>query len=73
VQRSIDGDVGQIETDDPVEGGERLGLQLVEHSRRDPLVASSAQRGVRHSMLQDRFDVNPRRARRQPNQQSPHT
>jgi hypothetical protein len=71
VQRSIDGDLGQIETDDPVESGERLGLQLVEHSRRDPLVASSAQRRVWHPMFQDRFDVDPWSTGCQPNQQSP--
>ena len=34
----------------------------VEHARRDPLVAAGPQRRVRHLVLEDRFDVDPRRA-----------
>ncbi len=43
-------------------------FERVEHARVDPLVASGSQRRVRHLMLEDRFDVDPRRAGHEPNQ-----
>jgi hypothetical protein len=60
VQRPVEAHLAQVEPDGPVEGGHRLGLELVEHPDGDPLVTSSPQRRVRHLAIQDRFDVDPR-------------
>jgi hypothetical protein len=59
VQGSIQRDVLQVETDDPVERGEFLTLEVVEHAGRDPLVAACSQRGVGHLVIEDGFDVDP--------------
>ena len=59
---AVDADLGQVEPNDAVECSHRFGLQPLEHTRCDPLVASGSQRRVRHPMLQDRFGVDPRAA-----------
>jgi hypothetical protein len=56
------GDLGQVETDDPIERGERFDTELVEHIGDDPLIPACSQCGVGDSMIEDRFDVDPRRA-----------
>ena len=61
----------EVEPDDPVERGERFGCGAVEHAGGDPLVAAGPQRGVGDPMLEDRFDVDPRRAGGQPDQDPP--
>jgi hypothetical protein len=71
VQGPVDRDVIQVEPDDPVERRERFGLERVEHPRLDPLVAASAQRRVGHLAIEDRLDVDPRRAGHQPDQDPP--
>jgi hypothetical protein len=58
--------VVEVEADDPVERGQRFGLEGLEHAGVDPLVATSAQGRVRHPVLEDRFDVGPRRAGHEP-------
>ena len=45
--------------------------ELVEHAGGDPLVAAGPQRGVGDPMFEDRFDVDPRRPGRQPDQDPP--
>jgi hypothetical protein len=71
VQRPIDGDLGQVESDDPVERGERFGAELVEtppqrSTHRDGLAAC-----VRDPVFEDCFDVDPRRPRGEADQDSP--
>jgi hypothetical protein len=66
VQRPVERDVVEIQSDDPIERAERLVLELLEHPRVDPLVAPGPQRRVRHPMLEDRLDIDPRRAGHQP-------
>ena len=49
MQRAIQGDIVEVEADDPVEGGKCLGLELLEHA--GPAIdsiTSSAQGGVGH-------------------------
>jgi len=62
VQRTIEGHIVEIEPDDPVERGERFGLERVEHPGVDPLVAAPSQGRVGHLVIEDRFDVDPRRS-----------
>ena len=63
----------EIETDDPIERGERFVLEPLEHSRVGLFIAPGPQRRVRHLMVEDRFDVDPRRAGHQPDQDPPET
>jgi hypothetical protein len=72
-QRTVERDIAELEADDLVERCECFGDEFVEHPRVDPLVASSPQRRVRHREPEDRFDVNPRRAGHQPDQDTPET
>jgi hypothetical protein len=60
--RPVDGDVAEVEAEDLVERGVRFGSEPVERASRDPLVAVSSQRRVRHLVVQDRFGIDPRRA-----------
>ena len=46
-------------------------LSVLEHAGGDPLVAPGSQRGVRDLVLEDRFDVDPRRAGHQADQRAP--
>jgi hypothetical protein len=69
VQRPVDADLGQVETNDPVERGLGLGFEPLEYS--DPLVASGSQRCVGHLVVEDRFDVHPRRAGDKADQEPP--
>ena len=62
------GDVVEIEPDDPVERGQRLGFEGLEDAGLDPLVTASAQGRVRHPVVKDRLDVDPRRAGHQPDE-----
>lgn len=62
VQLTIEGHIVEIEPDDPVERGERFGLERVEHPGVDPLVAAPSQGRVGHLVIEDRFDVDPRRS-----------
>ena len=41
VQRAIQGDIVEVEADDPVEGGKCLGLELLEHACMDPFITSA--------------------------------
>jgi hypothetical protein len=59
VQGAVDGDIVEVELDDPVERSERLSLQLLEDAGIDPLVAAGPQRRVGDLMVEDRFDVHP--------------
>ena len=68
MERPVDGDVAEVEAEDLVERGVRFGFEPVEHASRDPLVAASSQRRVRHLVIQDRFDIDPRRAGHEPDQ-----
>ena len=43
MQRAIQGDIVEVEADDPVEGGKCLGLELLEHACMDPFITSGAQ------------------------------
>ena len=70
VQRPVEGDVVEVEADDPIERGERFGLERLEHAGGDPLIASCSQGGVRDLVFEDRFDVDPRRTGHQANQQA---
>jgi hypothetical protein len=65
VQRAIQGDIVEVEADDPVEGGKCLGLELLEHACMDPFITSSAQGGVGHLVVKDCLDIDPRRPRDQ--------
>jgi len=71
VQRPIERDVLEIEADDPVERGEGFGLEGLEDAGGDPLVPAGAQGRVGDLVVEDRFDVDPRRTRDQPDQQAP--
>src|SRR5687768_16372729 len=42
----VEGDAVEVEADDPVERGERFGLERLEHAGGDPLIASCSQGGV---------------------------
>ena len=57
---AVDGDLTQVEADDPVERGDRFSVDLVEDASGDPLVAAGAQCGVGDLEVEDRFDVLPR-------------
>jgi hypothetical protein len=65
---AVDTDLGQVESDDAVERDERFVFQLLEHACRDPLVTAGSQRRVRHLMLQNRFDIDPRATGGEPDQ-----
>jgi len=67
-QRPVEADLGQIETYDLAESGDRFGLQMLEHASRDSLVASGPQRRVRHLMFEDRFSIDQRRGGHEPEQ-----
>ena len=71
VQRAVEGHVVEVEADDPVECGERRVLELVEHPGIDPLVASGSQGRVGDLVVEDRFDVHPRRPGHEPDEQTP--
>ena len=73
MERPVEADFGQVETHDPVERGDCFGLQRLEHASCDPLVASGPQRRVRHLVFEDRFDIDPRRAGHEPDQDPPET
>jgi hypothetical protein len=62
VERAVDGDLGEVQADDPVERRDGFGAEPVEHARCDPLVAAGPERGVGDSMFEDGFDVDPRRS-----------
>ena len=68
VQRAVQRDVAEIETDDPIERRECFSDEIVEHAGVDPLVAPGPQRRVRHCKVEDRFDIDPRRAGHQTDQ-----
>jgi hypothetical protein len=68
VQRPVYRHVVQVEAHDPVERPERLGADLLEHPGVDPLVTAGAQCRVGHFVVEDRFDVDPRGAGYQPDQ-----
>jgi hypothetical protein len=50
---------------------ERFGVDLLEHPGVDPLVPTGAQRGVGHLVVEDCFDIDPRGAGHQPDQDPP--
>jgi hypothetical protein len=66
VQRPVECHVVEVEPHDPVERGDRLCLEVVEHPGVDPFVTASAQRCIGHLAIEDRFDVDPLRTGHQP-------
>jgi hypothetical protein len=70
LQRAVEGDIVKVEADDPVERGECFGLEGIEQTGLDPLVAPSAQGHIGHLVTEDRFDVDPRGAGHQPDEQT---
>ncbi len=68
MQRTVDGDIAEIEPDDPVVAADRLLGDGVEDAGGDPLVASLAHGGVRHPVPAEALGVLPRAARRQPHE-----
>ena len=52
------------------ERGECFGFEGIEHAGVDPLIAPSAQGRIGHLVIADRFDVDPRGAGHQPDEQS---
>ena len=71
MQRSVHGDFAEVKLDDLVERGRCFGVELVEDPGIDPFVAPSPQRGVGDLVAQDGFDVDPRRAGHEPDQDPP--
>jgi hypothetical protein len=71
LQRAVHADIAQVQADDAVEGGHCFGLELFEHAGLDPFVASGAQGGVGYLAVEDRFDVDPRGARDETDQDPP--
>src|SRR5215213_11467307 len=73
VDAAVDGHDVEIEFDDPVVGGSGLSFELVEYSGFDPLVAAHPQGRVGDLEVHHRFDVDPRGAGDEPNQQPAET
>jgi hypothetical protein len=65
VQAPVDGDLGEIESDDLVVGPQRLFVELVEDPSGDPLVAACPQCRVGHRGAVQALCVLPRAACRQ--------
>jgi hypothetical protein len=59
VLRAVQAHLGQVELDDAVIGGQRLGGERLEHPSGDPLVTAAPQRRVRDAPAHERFDVDP--------------
>ena len=66
MQASVDGDLPQIEADDPVVGREPLLDHRINDARRDPLVTSVPRRRVGDLVVTQPLGVFQRTARRQP-------
>ena len=67
MQAAVDGHDVEVELDDAVIGSACFGFELIEHAS-IPLVATCSQCRVGDREVEDRFDVDPRRAGHQPDQ-----
>ncbi len=68
VQRTVDGDVGEIEADDPVVGRCRLLRDGVEDAGSEPFVAPLPRRGVGDPVAAEPLGVLPRATRGEPDE-----
>src|SRR5690606_22635329 len=68
VLAAVDRAVAEIKADDPVIAGDGLVDELVEHARRDPVVAAGPQGGIGGRAAEQTLGVDPRAARHQTDQ-----
>jgi hypothetical protein len=73
VQRAIQGDLGEVKSDDAVIGAERFLAERIEHARGGPLVAPGSQRRVGDLVAENGFHAHPRASRHQPREDRPQT
>ena len=70
MERAVDGDFVEVESDHPVERGDCFCAERVEDPGVDPLVSAGSQGGVGDLVVKDRSDVDPRRSSDQSDEQA---
>jgi len=58
--KELSSDISEVEADDPVIGRYGVVAEPIEHAVGDPFITPSPQSGIRHLVLEDRLDADPR-------------